>query len=36
LVSSIGDEIATTILDMGQEMEAFGNTINSFYEKASE
>lgn len=36
IVSSIGDTFATTILDMGQHMDQFNNTINSFYEKASE
>lgn len=36
LVSAIGDTIAVGILDMGQQMESFGNTVNSFYEKAQE
>lgn len=36
IVSAIGDVFAVGLLDMGQNMEKFGNTINSFYEKASE
>lgn len=35
LVTTIGDQIATSILDMGQAMESFGNTINNFYDKAA-
>jgi hypothetical protein len=35
LINVIGDQIAIPILDMGQQMEAFNNQINSFYEKAS-
>lgn len=35
LVNTIGDSIATTILDMGQQMEALDNQINGMYEKAS-
>ena len=36
IVSAIGDVFAVGLLDMGQNMEKFGNTINSFYEKASQ
>ena len=35
IVSAIGDTFATGILDMGQNMEKFQNTINSFYEKSA-
>lgn len=36
VVSAIGDTFATGILDMGQNMEKFQNTINSFYEKSAQ
>ena len=36
IVSSIGDTFATGILDMGQNMDKFNNTIDSFYEKSAE
>ena len=35
IVSAIGDSFATSALDMGQQMESFGNTINKFYETAT-
>ena len=35
IISSIGDTFATGILDMGQHMDKFKNTINSFYETAA-
>lgn len=36
LVSAIGDTFAVAILDMGQNMEKFENTINNFYEKSAD
>jgi hypothetical protein len=35
IISAIGDSFATSALDMGQQMESFGNTINKFYETAT-
>ena len=35
IISAIGDSFTTSALDMGQQMESFGNTINKFYETAT-
>ena len=35
IISAIGSSFATSALDMGQQIESFGNTINKFYETAT-
>lgn len=35
IIAAIGDSFATSALDMGQQIESFGNTINKFYETAT-
>jgi hypothetical protein len=35
MISAIGDQFAVSILDMGQNLEAFQNTINNFYDTAA-